>query len=222
MKKLIVTIIILLVIFIGMVIYRAQEKEAEVKIDEVNKIEEYMAKVYGWKEITNEALPVFSDINNADEKWIWGTVRQNIDGYEINYGKIEETAKKIYGSSFNKQFPKDGTEYISYDEAAQKYIINDITIDAIKDSFYIQKIEKNKNTYIAKIVEYLVDYTDAENGKVVIKNLNDETITQLTQETATESNITKVVKDNMDKFTKKKVTIEKEGDNLVIKTVEKE
>ena len=78
MKKMIVTIIILLIIFISMIIYRNSEKEAEIKIDEVNKIESYMEKIYGWKEVTEEALPEFNDINSANQKWIWGIVRENL------------------------------------------------------------------------------------------------------------------------------------------------
>ena len=95
-------------------------------------------------------------------------------------------------------------------------------IDAIKDSFYIQKIDKNDNEYIVHIVEYLVDFTDESGNKAIIKNLSEETIKELNQKQATEENITKVVKENISKFNKKKVTLEKQDDNLVIKKVEKE
>ena len=49
MKKMLATILVLLIIFIGMLIYRTSEKEAEIKIDEINKIENYIKKIYGWK-----------------------------------------------------------------------------------------------------------------------------------------------------------------------------
>ena len=222
MKKMIVTIIILFIIFISMIIYRNSEKEAEIKIEEVNKIEDYMGKIYGWKEVTNEALPVFSDINEADEKWIWGTVRENIDDYEIDYEQIVKTAKELYGNNLNKKYPKEGTDFISYDEESKKYLINDITLDAIKDSYLLNKIEKNNNGYVAQIIEYLVDYTEADNGKVVIKNLNDETIMEVTEESATESNIKKIIKENIDRFSKKKVTFENEDEKIIVKKVEKE
>ncbi|MBR3002760.1 MAG: hypothetical protein IKF38_04265 [Clostridia bacterium] len=220
MKKMIVTIIILFIIFISMVIYRNAEKEAEVKVDEVNLIEEYMEKIYGWKEVTDEALPVFDNINNANEKWIWGTVRENIEDYDIGYEIIENTAKELFGNEFNKQYPKEGTEFISFDAEIQKYQINEITLDAKKDSFLLNKIEKNKNIYTIEIVEYLVDYTDSENGKIVIRNINEENIYELTEEEATESNIKNIVKENMDRFSKKHVILEKQQDNLIIKKVE--
>lgn len=222
MKKMIVTIIILFIIFISMVIYRNSEKEAEIKVDEVNKIENYIEKIYGWKEVTNDALPEFSDINSVDEKWIWAIVRENLEDNEVQYEKIPEKAKEIYGNKFNKQFPKQGNEFISYNEETQKYNINQITLDAISDVYLLNKIERENNGYKVEIVEYLIDYTNVENGKVEIKNLKDEKIYELKEEEATEGNVAKVVKENMDKFSKKKVILEKEDGRIIVKKVEKE
>lgn len=222
MKKMIVTIIILLIIFVSMVIYKDIEKKSEVKIDEVNQIEEYMKKIYGWKEVTNEALPEFDDINNADEKWIWGTVRENIDDYEIEYNKIEETIKELYGKEFKKQYPKEGTEFISYDSESQKYQIKEINLDAMKDSYLLNMIEKNSDGYTIEIIEYLIDYTDSENGKIFIKNLNNENIYELKEDQVVESNLKKLIKQDISKFSKKRITLEKEEEKLVIRKVEKE
>lgn len=219
MKKMLATILVLLIIFIGMLIYRTSEKEAEVKIDEINKIESYLEKIYGWKEVTNQALPEFDDINNADEKWLWGTLRENIDDYEIDYDKIESTIKDLFGNNLKKEYPKEGTEFISYDEQSGKYQVKEITLDAIKDSFLLNKIDKTKDSYTAEIVEYLVDYTNSDGGKILIKNLNDETIYELTEEEATDGNIQKVVKENIERFTKKQVELEKNNDKIFIKSV---
>ena len=123
MKKMIVTIIILFIIFISMVVYRNAQKNSEVKIEEVNLIQEYLEKIYGWKEITNHALPEFDNINNADEKWIWGTIRENLDEFELNYEDIQNKAKELFGNDFNKIFPKEGNEFIEYDSEKQKYIL---------------------------------------------------------------------------------------------------
>lgn len=221
MKKMIATIIVLLIIFIGMLIYRTSEKEAEIKVDEVNKIEDYMEKIYGWKEVTGEALPEFSDINAAEEKWLWGMVRKNIEDYEIDYEKIENTAKELYGENLKKEYPKEGGEFIFYNEQNAKYEIKEITLDAIKDTFFLNKIDKSKDGYTAEIVEYLVDYTNSDEGKIIIKNFNEETIYELTEEEATEGNTKKIVKENLEKFTKKQVTLEKEGERIVIKKVER-
>lgn len=222
MKKMIVAIIILLIIFISMVVYKNSLANAEVTIEEINNIEEYMDRIYSYKEITGVALPEFDNSQNADEKWIWGVVRKNIDDYEIDDVKIQETIQELFGKNLNKEFPKEVTYFITYNEENQKYITKELQIDAIKDSFYIQKIDKNDNEYIAHIVEYLVDFTDESGNKAIIKNLSDEKIKELNQKQATEENITKVVKENISKFNKKKVTLEKQDDKLVIKKVEKE
>ena len=145
MKKMLITILVLLIIFIGMVIYRNSEKEAEVKVDEINQIEKYLEKIYCWKEVTNQALPEFNDINNADEKWIWGTLRENINENEIEYETIENTEKELFGKNYTKEYPKEGTEFITYDENSGKYKIKEINLDAIKDAFLINKIEKNQD-----------------------------------------------------------------------------
>ncbi|MBR3255153.1 MAG: hypothetical protein IKF97_02855 [Clostridia bacterium] len=222
MKKMIVTIIILLIIFISMVIYKNSLAKAEVTVEEINSIEDYMDKIYSYKEITGEAMPEFNDLQNADEKWVWDIVRKNIDDYEIENEKIENTKNELFGNDLNKEFPNDGTDYITYNEEKQKYITKELTIDAIKDSFYIQKIEKNDNQYLVTIVEYLIDYTDEEGRIVKIKNLEEKEIKQMPEKQATEETITKVVKENIKEFSKKKVTLEKEGEQLVIRKVEKE
>ena len=200
-----------------MVISKDIEKKSEVKIDEVNQIEEYMKKIYGWKEVTNEALPEFDDINNADEKWIWGTVRENIDDYEIEYNKIEETIKELYGKEFKKQYPKEGTEFISYDSESQKYQIKEINLDAMKDSYLLNTIEKNSDGYTIEIIEYLIDYTDSENGKIFIKNLNNENIYELKEDQVVESNLKKLIKQDISKFSKKKI-----DNNILRRAMEKD
>ena len=102
MKKFIVIILILLIIFIGMFAYRqnkiAQNKNAEVTVDEINKIETYLQKIYMWKEITGEALPSFENINNAPDVWIWEVVKKNLEEYELSYEQLEEKKKEIFGN----------------------------------------------------------------------------------------------------------------------------
>lgn len=221
MKKMLVTILILLIVFIGMLIFRTSENEKEIKIDEINKIESYIKKIYGWKEVTDDALPEFDDINNANEKWLWGILRENIDDSEIDYSKIENTTKEIYGKNFTKEYPKEGTEFIFYDKEKEKYIVKETTLDAVNDLFLINKIEKNKNIYDVEIAEYLVDYTNSDSGKIKIKNTNEEEIYELTEEEATDGNIQKVVKENMDRFTKKQIELEKENESIYVKKVER-
>ena len=57
MKKMIAIIIVLLIIFISMAIYKyVIVVNNQIKIEDVNKIEEYISKIYCWKEVTDEAL----------------------------------------------------------------------------------------------------------------------------------------------------------------------
>ena len=72
---------------------------------------------------------------------------------------------------------------------------------------------------MVEIVEYLVDYTEVESGKIKIKNLKDEIIYELTEEAATDGTIQKVVKENMDRFTKKQVKLNKDNNNIAIVSV---
>lgn len=219
MKKMILTIVVLLVILVGMIINKNIEKSQEVKIDEVQAIENYIKKIYGFKEVTFDALPEFDNINNASQAWLWGVLRKNIESEEITDEIIQGKVEELFGKEISNDFSLKENEYIKYDNETQKYVFENITLDAIDDEFFINKIEKNKDDYKIQIVEYLVDYTDSENGKIIIKNLNDEVI----KETINEENpdILQIVKDNLDRFSKKNITLVKENERLIIKKVEK-
>ena len=101
MRKMLAIIVILAIIFISMVIYKniriSNNENNNVSIEEIGKIEEKIKSIYMWKEVTGEALPEFQDINNADEKWIWEVVKNNLQNYEVTYEEIEEEAKLIFG-----------------------------------------------------------------------------------------------------------------------------
>ena len=161
MKKLVAIICILLVIFVGMYINKRKSTENVITVSEVSKIEEYISKIYMWKEVTDEALPKFDDINNAPDLWIWEVVKKNLENYELTYEEIEQKAIELFGSQFTKQFPKEGTEYIQFDNNLGKYITTGVGLDTLDDSFYIKNISKTKNGYEVKIIEYLEDYENA-------------------------------------------------------------
>ena len=54
-------------------------------------MEEYISKIYMWKEITKEALPTFENINNANELWLWEVIKKNLETYETTYEEIQHT-----------------------------------------------------------------------------------------------------------------------------------
>lgn len=222
MKKLIVIILILLVIFIGMYVNRKIEIDNKiVSVAEVEDIETYMQKIYMWREITEEALPIFDNINNANDIWIWEVVKKNLEEYELTYEKIQEKAKEIFGENFTKIFPKEGTEYLVYDEQKNVYNAIGMGLDQEDDCFLLNRIEKNKEQYNVEIIEYLVDYSEfgietenTEEKNIKIKNLKEETIATI-KSTEDESRIIDLVKENADKFTKKEIVLNKNNENKI-------
>ena len=123
MKKMYIIIIILAIIFIAMLAYKNMTIgiKNNVNVEEVQKIEECISKIYMWKEVTNEALPSFENINQADDLWVWEVVKQNLEEYVVNYDAIQNKAKEIFGESFSKQFPTQGNETIMYDSETGEY-----------------------------------------------------------------------------------------------------
>lgn len=221
MKKLIAMICILLVIFIGMFIYKNNINQDNITVSEVQKIEYYISQIYMWQEITEEALPKFDNINNAPDLWIWEVVKKHLENYELSYDEIQEKATQIFGDNFTKQFPKEGSEYIYYNEDLNKYITTGIGLDTQDDMFYIRKINKTKNGYEVEIVEYLEDYEnamgiEAENEvyDIYIKNLNQETVATI-ESNENETRKIEVIKENIDKFTTKTVKLMKNSEGKI-------
>ena len=228
MKKLIVIIIILLLIFVGMYIYKhnkiIRNQSTEVSIDEINKIETYLQKIYMWREITGDALPVFDDINDAPDVWLWEVVKKNLEEYTLTYEQLQDKAKEIFGEDLQKEFPKEGYEYMEYDEETNTYYAIGSGLDNQEDVFLLDKIQKQDNEYKVQIVEYLEDYSEGYETSdgaynIQIKNLKDEIIGEVNSEES-ETNIQQVVKDNINRFTKKEVNlkIDKNG-NIYVTSV---
>lgn len=219
MKKLLAIISVLLIIFIGMYIYKSNINKNNITASEVQKIEEYMSKIYMWKEITQEALPKFNNINEAPDIWTWEVVKKNLENYELTYNEIQEKAIEIFGENFKKQFPKEGSEYIQYDENLDKYITTGVGLDTLEDMFLIKNIKKTKIGYEFELIEYLEDYENSmgiENENeiydIYIKNSQEEIIATI-KSNESETKAIELVKENEDSFNKKivNVTKNKEG-----------
>ena len=229
MKKLVVIIIILLIVFIGMYIYRQNQIETnrnnEITVDEINKIETYLQKIYMWKEITGEALPTFDNINNAPDVWLWEVVKKNLEEYELSYEQLQDKAKEIFGNDLQKEFPKEGYEYMEYNEETDTYYAIGSGLDNQEDVFLLDTIQRKENGYTVQIVEYLEDYSEGiettnTEYNIQIKNLNDEIIGTV-KNTEDETNIQQIVKDNIDRFSKKEVTLKTdESGNIYVTSVQ--
>ena len=228
MKKLIVIILILLIIFIGMYVYKQNKistnKSSEITIDEITKIETYLQKIYMWREITGEALPSFESINDAPDIWVWEVVKKNLEEYELSGEQLQNKAKEIFGQDFQKEFPKNGYEYMEYNQETNTYYAIGSALDNEEDVFLLDKIEKQEEGYVVQIIEYLEDYSqgyEATNSEydIQIKNLNNEVIGTV-KNTESETNIQQFVKDNIDRFTKKEVILKTdETGNIYVKRV---
>lgn len=232
MRKMIVAIVILLIIFVGMIIYRnmAISTNNQISVQEIEQIQTYITKIYMWREVTNEALPTFENINEASDMWTWEVVKKNLEDYELSYEQIQEKAKELFGPDFTKEFPREGTENFTYDEETDKYYATGMGLDQEEDCFLLNQINKTDTGYEVEIVEYLEDYsqenientenTSMQNFQIIIRNLNDEEIGKV--EENQESSSQDIVKNNLDKFTKKIVTLKKEGDNIYVQKVSNE
>ena len=215
MKKLIAIIIILSVIFLGMIIYKTNQKANSINVSEVNEIEQYINKIYMWKEVTKNALPNFNEINEASDLWIWETIKKNLEEYELTYEQIENEKAELFGKDLTKQLPKEGNEYFKYNQEQNKYYATEIDLDEKDDKFLLNKIEKNKNGYIIEIVEYIEDYSKNENN-ICIENLEEEEI-QTVDINEDMLNRKEIVKNNIAKFNKKNIYLEKEDEHLIVK-----
>ena len=226
MKKLLAIICILLVIFIGMYINKNKSTQNMVTATEVENVQEYISKIYMWKEVTEEALPKFDTINDAPDVWTWEVVKKNLDNYEATCEEIEQKAIQLFGKQFTKQFPEEGTEYIQYNDELGKYLTSGIGLDALDDCFLIKNIKKTKSGYEVEIVEYLEDYEnsfgvedESEIYEIYIKNLNQDTIATMKNNEA-ENKSVEIVKENLDKFTTKTVNLVKDSDgNIYVQSV---
>jgi hypothetical protein len=221
MKKLLAIIGMLLIIFIGMYTYKINKNQTSVTASEVENIENYISNIYMWKEITEEALPKFDNINDAPDLWVWEVVKKNLEDYELSYNQIQEKAVQIFGDNFKKQFPKEGSEYIYYDEKLDKYIATGIGLDMQDDVFFINDIKETNKGYKVEIIEYLEDYENAmvqedesEIYDVYIKNLNYETIATI-KSNESETRTIEVVKENIDSFTKKTINLIKDSEGAL-------
>lgn len=222
MKKMISIIFVLLIIFISMALYKyVILANSQITVVEVNKIEEYISKIYCWKEVTGEALPEFENINNADEKWVWEVVKNNTDEYEVTSEQLNNKGKEIFGDKFNKKYSDNENFNFDYDKEKDLYIAKEISTDKEEDLFFINKINKTMSGFEVEIIEYIEDYSESEDNELIVKNTNNDIIEVLDTNTEDiDSKAIEVIKNNKDKFTTKKLTIKSNNDKMYLQKVE--
>lgn len=227
MKRLIVIIIILAIIFLGMIAYKnVMIKTNTISVQEIEKIESYINQIYMWKEVTGEALPYFEEINQADERWIWEVIKKNLEEEKLSKEQIQEKGKELFGQDFAKEFPKEGNESFSYIEEVNlegenQYEAIEVELDQQGDLFLLNKIDKIKDGYEIEIVEYLEDYSpmlkEEPENFIVIRNEKEEEIGKISGSAEEEER--ELVKRNIDRFNKKRIQLKVENEKLYLKKV---
>ena len=206
-----------------MIVYRSRSvsNSEQVTITEIENIENYISEIYMWQEITNEALPTFDNINNANELWIWEVVKKKLEEFELDYQQIQDKGKEIFGEDFKKEFSKEGSQSFEYNEETQKYYPTETNLDDKEDRFLLNTIERTDEGYKVEIIEYIEDYSKVIEGQniIIIENLNQEQIGQVS-EPDSEQNIQDIVKRNIDKFSKKQIYLKQQDDKLYVEKVE--
>lgn len=220
MKKMIVVIIVLGMILLGMILYKntAIGSKNDVNIQEIEKIETYLAKIYTWKEVTSEALPTFENINSAEDLWIWEVIKKNLEEYEIDYETIGTKAKELFGENFSKEFPKEGNQSLSYQKETETYLATETILDEKEDTFLLSNITKTKDGYTVEIIEYLEDY--GEENSIIVRNLQEQEIGRVGINDS-ETKIQEIVKNNKERFSQKQIYLKNEKEQLIVEKVEK-
>lgn len=220
MKKMLIIIVVLAVILITMMIYKNMTVNNSniISIQEIENIEKSIFNIYLWKEVTNNALPEFENVNDADDLWTWEAVKKNVEKFEVSYEEIEKESKELFGQEFNKNFPKSGNTSFEYNEENDIYLATGVNLDQMEDDFLISNIQRLEDGYEIKIIEYLEDYSNE--GKVIVRNTSEEEIGQVGIDDS-ETKIQEIVKENETRFDKKKLYFKTENNNLIIQKVEK-
>lgn len=208
---------VLVIIYFGLAVYKNCELENERKktnitVEDVEKIEKYINQIYMWKEITQEAIPTFSNINEANPLWLWNAVAKNIEDKEITYEVLMNKSKELFDC--NLEFPKEGDWYIMpYDGV---YYVEGINLDNEEDKFLISNIIKTENGYEVNIIEYLEDNMYLEENKIIIKNTTGKIIGNIPN---TDYKIIDFVKVNKKEFIQKKLILKCKEDRLYVEKV---
>lgn len=217
MKRLLVIIIVLVIVFISMVIYKNKiVSKSRISVEEIKNIENYISKIYMWKEVTKESLPLFDDINNVDDLWLWEAVKRNLEEYESTYDEIQRKGSELFGERFKKEFPKEGSTGLVYNPENNKYISTEIEFDIYEDDFLLNNIIKEGDMYIVDIIEYIEDYSQEDS--IILENEKGDKIASI-DNNESEMKIREIVKENINSFAKKRLYIKQH--DITLERVEK-
>ncbi|HIT70857.1 MAG TPA: hypothetical protein IAD08_02950 [Candidatus Scatovivens faecipullorum] len=130
----------------------------EITDEERQAVEEYITKVCDG----NVKIYEFNDINEANKEWIYSHYpsEEDYDASAVSEEELESTLRKIFGTNLELNVKKDtentdGYYIPKYNSQIGKYEYSPYG-DTIRTDYIIDKITKNDNEYIVRLVEYSV------------------------------------------------------------------
>lgn len=195
------------------------EIKEQITAIEKNAIKEYVAKIYKYGTIGT--IPNFSDINEADEEWLWYVAFRECGAEQIYKPEIILVAKELFGKQFGKE-PGNNILGAYWDEEGQYYTSKAHGLMVEEEPHYIiYNVVKNDNKYNVEIVEYLLDMSEVikgekENITIGIKNKDKELKRVLASNDDDYIEIEKYVKENASKFSSRILEIEEVNGKLHI------
>lgn len=183
-------------------------------------IETFVDKIFLGNGLTQEALPEFNNILEADKNWMFSMLYYDLvtnDSlkYTYTYEEVQEELNNIIGKNTYIQFPQEGTDKIMKKE--DKYIVAPSGLIATSfEGYTISNIGILNGNYIVTINEYKYQISeDNSNYNFIDKTGNvikSYSASDNTKENwnVIEEEMKDYVKDNQDKFARKDITIMKD------------
>ena len=143
-----------------------------------------------------------------------------MEDFELEYNQIQDEAINIFGTELELKFPKEGNLSFEFNEQINKYQATQTNLDNQDDTFLLNNISKIENGYEVEIIEYIKDYSEAEQNEniILIKNLSNKEIGRVMQNSS-EQEIQEIVKRNKEKFSIKKLELEKKNNKVYVKKI---
>lgn len=193
------------------------KEEQEISSIEETVLKEYIEKIYRRFEIS---IPEFTDINEAEERWLWGVIYNNCDHGEIwvENSTVEfvyrsdmiKTAEELFGENLIIEPPitEGNINFFEYSSKDDCYLNIGRGGESIIPRYIIAQIDRKNDIFIVQIVEYLYDNSEFPYSSEPYKiSLNVGESKVVTFDSNEKFDVEKYVLENKDKFVQKKLTI---------------
>lgn len=158
--KILILIITILLIALIAIIFLTKPQPKNTSYDGLKK---YVSEIYG----KTFLIPEFNDINQADEDWLYENINQyvwsnseyeekNNKEFGYTYEDITNILKKLYGSNFTKETPKELSN-LRYNPNTEMYGPTSYGLEYHYD-YVIDNISQNENTFTVSIYDYTISY----------------------------------------------------------------